>query len=72
MPECIAKGSIVRYKEGHQRVTAVFPDGTANLGRIFPSSKSKVTHKRVPMDEMFEDEATWYEEWQQSESYRCM
>jgi translation elongation factor P/translation initiation factor 5A len=66
----IKKGSVVRYKDGHCRVTAIFKSSqTANLGGIF---NGVVYHKRVPLSEMVEDEANWYKSWEQSETYQSM
>ena len=68
MKNNIVKGSIVKYKQGWQRVTAVIGN-TVNLGNIFGG---KINHKRVPLNEVVEDEAAWYKNWQQSETYQSM
>jgi hypothetical protein len=64
----IEKGSIVKYKNGWMRVTAKFKTHV-NLGGIFAG---KTSVKGVPFGEVKEDEDTWYEHWQESESYKCM
>lgn len=64
----IVKGSIVKYNGNWYRVTAIFSN-SVNLGGVFGG---KVYHKRVPLNEVVEDEAAWYKVWQQSETYQCM
>ena len=64
----ITKGSIVKYEDGHYRVSAVIA-GTVNLKSIFGS---KIYHKGIPASMVAEDEAAWYAAWQQSETYQCM
>ena len=70
----ITKGSIVKYPIngsepwGHYRVSAVIAD-TVNLKSVFGS---KIYYKRIPIDQVQEDEDAWYQEWTQSESYMSM
>lgn len=64
----IVKGSIVKYKDGWVRVTAKYAT-CVNLGAVFGG---KVYHKRVPLAEVVEDEANWYEAWTKSETYMSM
>lgn len=64
----IVKGSVVKYKDGYQRVTALFKN-TANIGGIF---NGKIYHKGVPLSELTEAHDEWYKEWQQSETYQSM
>jgi hypothetical protein len=64
----IVKGSVVKYKDGHFRVSARF-SSTVNLCGVF-GSKSR--HKGVPLAEVVEDEAAWFAVWQKSESYQSM
>jgi hypothetical protein len=67
-PKKIEKGSIVKYKDGHYRVTRKTRN-TVNLGGTF---SGKIHHKGVPIGEVVEDEKAWYEAWTQSETYKCM
>ena len=64
----IQKGSIVKYGNGHYRVSAIIGQ-TVNLKSIFGS---KIYYTRVPAVEVVEDEAAWYAEWQKSETYQSM
>jgi hypothetical protein len=64
----IVKGSIVRYKDGWVKVTRL-TSKTVNLGAIFGG---KIYHKGIPLSEVYEDEAEWYNHWTQSETYKCM
>jgi hypothetical protein len=64
----IVKGSIVKARCGWYRVSAVIA-GTVNLKSVFGS---KIWFKRVPLAECVEDEAAWYANWQQSETYKSM
>lgn len=66
-PEII-KGSVVSYSNGWFRVTARFND-TVNLGAIFAG---KTSVKAVPLTDVEEDHEAWYDQWSQSESYKCM
>jgi hypothetical protein len=70
MNKPIVKGSVVKYQDGHMRVTAVFPNrGTCNLGTIFGS---KVQLKGVRLNDVTEDEEAWYAAWTKSETYLSM
>jgi hypothetical protein len=64
----IVKGSIVKARCGWYRVSAVIA-GTVNLASVFGG---KIWFKRVPLAECVEDEAAWYANWQQSETYQSM
>ena len=70
----IVKGSVVRYKTGWQRVTAVFPKkGTCNVGPIFGGrGRFSGIKKGIPLSEVYEDETACWSAWEQSETYRCM
>mgnify|MGYP001604600846 CR=1 FL=1 len=74
VPTPITKGCVVRYKEGWQRVTAVFPKrGTCNVGPVFGGrGRFSGIKKGIPLSEVYEDEAAWYEAWTKSEAYQCM
>jgi hypothetical protein len=66
----IVKGTIVHYEEGWVRVYSVsVGKQTVNVGGIF---SGRITKKQVPLGHIFEDEAAWYANWQQSESYKSM
>ncbi len=64
----IKKGDIVKYKDGHCRVSAVFKT-TVNLCGIF---NGIIYHKKVPLAEVKEDQEAWYKLWQESETYKSM
>ena len=68
----ISVGNIIQYVEngrpGNYRVTCV-KGGKVNLGAIFGKY---IYHKGVPIDQVIDDEAAWYERWRNSETYRCM
>lgn len=66
----ITKGSVVRYQDGWQKVTAVANAklGLLNLGGTF---SGRVNHQRVPVTDVYEDEAAWWKNYQQSETYMC-
>ena len=70
--ERITKGMIVEYVEngrpGNYRVTCV-KGGKVNLGTIFGKH---IYHKGIPVDQVKNDEAAWYERWRNSDTYRCM
>ena len=68
VPNEITKGTVVRYKDGHMRVTAKFKN-TVNLGGIFAG---KTSIKGVPLSEVVEDHEAWYESWTKSETYQSM
>ena len=61
-------GTVVRYKTGWVRITRL-NSKWCNLGAIWGG---RVYEKKVPLTEIYADEAAWYEAWTQSESYRCM
>ena len=65
----IKKNSIVLYREScWYKVTARFAD-SVNLGSPWGS---KVYHKGVSINDVKEDEAAWYKNFQESETYKCM
>jgi hypothetical protein len=69
-------GSIVAFKDikgdrekaGHYRVTSL-RGGKVNLGAIFGKN---IYYKGIPLEEVIEDEASWYAGWTRTESYMCM
>lgn len=65
----ITTGTIVKYQDGHYRVTRRTKN-TVNLGRVF--GRGKVIHKTVALVLVQEDEQGWYNDWQTTDSYRCM
>lgn len=67
-PKPIQKASIVAYKEGYCRVTALFKN-SVNLGGIF---NDRIYYKNVPLSEVREAHDEWYAKWQESETYKCM
>ncbi len=68
----IVKGSVVHYKEGWMRVTAVFKDHV-NLGPIFGGrGRFSGIIKNIPLSEVYEDHNNWYAYWQTTEQYQCM
>ncbi len=64
----IVKGMIVKYQGGNYRVSNV-KGGKVNLKAIFGS---KIYYKGIPVGEVVEDGAAWYNRWSQSETYMCM
>lgn len=67
----IRKGTVVHYKDGWKKVTAVFVGNQeVNLSGVFFSKV--ITEKHVPLNDIYEDNAAWAQWWQQSETYRCM
>lgn len=64
----LAKGTIVLYQNGWYRLTRV-TSKTVNLGAIWGGH---IYHKSVPIEQVQEDEAAWYDNWRKSESYQCM
>ena len=70
----IKQGSIVSYinptsnRPGWFRVTRVTKT-TVNLGSIFGNT---IHHKSVPISQVKEDEANWYQQWTSSETYKSM
>ena len=67
----LRKGTIVRVQDGgHARITAVFPGKqAANLGSIFGK---RILDRSIPVAQIHEDEATWYDSWSRSETYMSM
>jgi len=61
-------GTIVRYEAGWARITRL-NSKWCNLGAIWGG---KVYEKKVPLTEIYADEAAWYEYWTQTDHYRCM
>ena len=61
-------GTVVRHKTGWVRITRL-NSKWCNLGAIWGG---RVYEKKVPLTEIYADEAAWYKAWTQSESYRCM
>lgn len=71
MSKPIVKGSVVKYKDGHYRVTALFEvAGKCNLGTIFGRVLPNL--KRVDLKDCVEDEEVWYDAWTKSETYQSM
>ena len=68
MDNKIAKGSVVKYKNGWMEVRAVFKT-TVNLGPIF---QDRTTVKGVAINEVTPDYDGWHKEWTQSETYMSM
>jgi hypothetical protein len=74
--KAVQKGSIVAFKDikgdrekaGHYRVTSL-RGGKVNLGAIFGKN---IYYKGIPLEEVIEDEASWYAGWTRTESYMCM
>jgi hypothetical protein len=64
----IAKGNIVKYLDGNYRVTSVRA-GKVNLGSVFGSS---IYYKGIPIQNVVENAAAFYEAWEKSETYMCM
>jgi len=68
----ILKGSIVSYNNRWMRVTAVFKD-SVNLGPIWGGRNGfSGIVKRVPLDQVREDEQAWQHHWESSETYQSM
>jgi hypothetical protein len=67
----LRKGTIVKVQDGgHARITAVFPGKqTANLGSIFGK---RILDRSIPVTQIYEDEASWYDSWSRSETYMSM
>jgi hypothetical protein len=66
----VTKGTVVHHGEGHARVASVYVGSqTVNLCGIF---SSRITDKRVPLADIYEDHEAWYAHWQQSETYQSM
>jgi hypothetical protein len=58
-PTPIVKGSIVTYKNGWYRVSAL-RGKKVNLKSVF---YDKIYFKSVPVEDVTENEAAWYENW---------
>ena len=65
----ISVGSTVNYNGGYYRVSKSSRD-TVNLRGVWGSKR--VLHKGVPVAEVREAGAEFYESWSRSESYMCM
>jgi hypothetical protein len=61
-------GTVVRHKTGWVRITRL-NSKWCNLGAIFGRH---IYEKKVPLSEIFADEAAWYQAWQQTDQYRQM
>jgi hypothetical protein len=59
---------VVLYNNSWYAVRAVFKT-TVNLGSVFGS---RTTVKGVPINEVKPDHDAWYQNWTQSETYKCM
>jgi hypothetical protein len=66
--KAVNKGDVVKYGDGHYRVSAKFKN-FVNLCGVF---SGHIHHKKVPISQVVEDHDAWYQEWTQSETYRCM
>jgi hypothetical protein len=66
--QAIQVGSVVRFKTGWVRITRL-NSKWCNLGAIWGG---RVYEKKVPLSEIVEDEAAWYEAWTKTDQYRCM
>jgi hypothetical protein len=67
----IRRGTVVRYKSGWVQVSAVsVGKRTVNLAYVWDISK--IYHKGVSVDEIFEDGDAQYEQFSKSETYMCM
>jgi hypothetical protein len=67
-PRPLQKGDVVKYKDGHCRIKSLFKTH-ATLCGVFGG---RIYAKKVPLTELKEDHDAWYEEWTQSETYKCM
>jgi hypothetical protein len=66
----ITKGTVVHYKDGWVRVASVYVGKQlVNLCGIFGG---RISDKKVPLSEIYEDHETWYAQWTQSETYMSM
>ena len=61
-------GTVVKHKTGWVRITRL-NSKWCNLGAIWGG---RVYEKKVPFNEIYEDEAAWYEAWTQTDHYRQM
>jgi hypothetical protein len=70
----IVKGDVVRYKDGWQRVTAVFPGkGTCNIGPVWGGrGRFSGIKKGIPFSEVYEDGDAQWAAFEKSETYQCM
>lgn len=64
----VGKGSTVKYQNGYYRTTRVTKK-TVNLGPVFGGG---VYFKGISIDLVEEAYDEWYENWSQSDSYKCM
>lgn len=64
----IKLGSIVQFNRGWYRITKLTKN-TVNLGSVFGNS---VYYKSISKELVKEDEASWYANWQRSETYMSM
>ena len=72
----VEKGSVVVFKDsanggkdsGYYKITSV-KGGKVNLGSVFGKH---IYYKGIPLEDVYEDEAGWYERWSHSETYMCM
>jgi hypothetical protein len=72
----IVKGLVVAFKdtkgdrdkEGYYRVTSL-KGGKVNLGSVFGKT---IYFKGIPVDDVMNREAEWYEAWTRSDAYQCM
>lgn len=64
----VLKGSIVRYKDGWMKVSALFKD-SVNLTTVWGY---KPKYKGIPLSEVYEDGDAQYTAWTKSETYMCM
>ena len=65
----LSVGNVVSYNGGHYRISKVSKE-TVNLRGVWGSKR--VLHKAVPISEVTESGAEFYESWSRSESYMCM
>ena len=61
-------GTVVKCKTGWVRITRL-NSKWCNLGSIFGHH---IYEKKVPLSEIFADEAAWYEAWTKTDQYRFM
>jgi len=68
----ITKGCVVRYKDGWQRVTALYKDH-CNIGPVWGGrGRFSGIIKNIPLTEVYEDGEAQYEHWAKSEQYAAM
>jgi hypothetical protein len=68
MNKPVVKGSIVTYKNGWYRVSAL-RGGKVNLKSVF---YDKLYFQRIPVEDVTEDYDDWFEHWSKSETYQSM